>query len=81
MVEVTYWDVDIDTTRIALERCMRALITTGSAMMDSLTLGTNGRLGRGVSALLRVRIPAGRENAFREICQPFSMRAPPRVAV
>ncbi|MDP3908875.1 MAG: hypothetical protein Q8Q14_00650 [Gemmatimonadales bacterium] len=73
------WDVDIDTTRVGLERCMRALIETESTMTSSMRLSK--RMGRGVSAFLRVHVPEGREANFRAIARPIEMRPMPRVQV
>lgn len=47
------WDVDIDTTKAALERFARALIECDATLTCSMTLG-GFPLGRGVSAFTRV---------------------------
>lgn len=74
------WDVDIDTTRIGLERLGRALIETDSTLTCSMVLGDH-QLGRGVSAFLRVFVPDGKEKVFREMCRPIVMKPPPSVCV
>lgn len=75
------WDVDIDTSRAALERCMRAIVVTESVMTCSFRVRRGEKLGRNVTAFTRIQIPAGRDSEFREICQPFGMRPPSRVQV
>lgn len=72
------WDVDIDTTRPALERCMRALLLTGSTLTDSMR--PRFELGRGVSALLRIHVPEGEHDRFRDLCRPIEMRPPPQIS-
>lgn len=74
------WDVNIDTTRPALERTMRALLITGSKLTCSL-VPRGFDLGRGVSAELRVQVPDGEQDRFREIARPYRMAAPGRVQV
>jgi len=73
------WDVDIDTTKAALERTMRALVKTDSTMTDSMTLSNTMPWGRWVMAFLRVHIPGGREGEFRELAKPYRMAPPPRI--
>lgn len=73
------WDIDIDTTKIALERCMRAVILTSSKITDSAPPYRD--LGRGVTALLRVQIPCGQHDRFRELAQPIVMKPPPQPQV
>ena len=70
------WAVDIDTTKVGLEHCMRALIVTGSALTSSMTLGGVGwdRFGRGYTAFLRVQIPEGAEARVDSICLPIERR-------
>ena len=74
------WDVGIDTTKAALQRCMAALILTDATMTCSMRIG-NYPLGRGVSATLRVHIPEGRQDEFRELAKPYRMAPPPQVSV
>jgi hypothetical protein len=70
------WDVDIDTSRAALERLGRALVETGSQLTDSML--TDRPIRRGVKALLRVQIPRGQEWRFDELCKWIDRRSPPR---
>jgi hypothetical protein len=78
-----YWHVDIDTTRVGLERFARALLTTGSG----LECGYASRLissypfGRGVTALVVVQIPDGQQSEFRCEAKPVHMCAPPIVDI
>ena len=74
------WDVDIDTTKVALERLGRALILTHSQLTDSMRIG-DYPLGRGITAIMRVQIPVGHHEEFREVCQPQAMRPPPLLSV
>lgn len=70
------WDVDINTSRASLERLGHALIETFSQLLDSTLIGSFP-LGKNTTALLRVGIPEGNENRFREIVKPISMKPPP----
>jgi hypothetical protein len=72
------WDVTIPTTKVGLERCMRALLLTGSHMTSHFRLG-DFDLGRGISAFLRVQIPEGLEDRFRELAQPEDMHPPSKI--
>jgi hypothetical protein len=73
-----YWHVDIDTTKIGLERFARALLKTGSG----LECGRSSRLlpaypfGRGVTALVVVQVPDGQQDEFRCEAKPVHMTAP-----
>ena len=80
MIERNPRDVDIDTTKAALERLARALIVTDTTLTCSMVIGRH-ELGRGVSAFLRVFIPPGNEARFDEICRPIKRRPPPKVCV
>lgn len=73
------WDVSIITTKVGLERCMRALLLTGSHLTGHFRIGSDLPLGRGISAFLRIQVPEGEEERFREIAQPDSMGPPPRI--
>ncbi len=75
------WDVEIDTTKTALERTMRALIATRSTMTDSHRTMSSMPMGRGDGAHLRVHVPKGRAAEFRDIAKPYSMRPPSRIQV
>ena len=75
-----HWDVDIDSTRIGLERAARALIETGSQLLDSSRIGKYP-LGRGITVFLRVAIPPGEADRFREISRPIAMRPAQTVSV
>ena len=68
-----HWLVTIDTTRLGLERCMRALLMTGSQLRRHHRIGSHP-LGRGVSAWLLVAIPEWQESRFDEICRPVERR-------
>lgn len=74
------WDVSIDTTKAGLERLGRALIETSSRLTDSFVLGSH-KLGRGVSAHLRVFIPEGHEQEFDRIAKPIERRPPPKLVL
>lgn len=75
------WHVDIDTSKAALERCMRALLVTDAALLG----GRRSRMvplpllswGRGVSALLVVELAEGSERRFVQMARPVYMSAPP----
>jgi translation elongation factor EF-1beta len=73
------WDVDIDTTKAALERCMRALLMTGSLLTCHMRLSRDLPLGRGITAILRVQILDGREGEFDDICKPQIRVEPGRI--
>ncbi len=75
------WDVSIATSRVGLERCMRALLETRSIITDSFRTAADIPLGRGVSSHLRVFIPEGKQEEFLEICKPESMCANGRISV
>ena len=77
MRDATVWEVSIDTTRAGLERCMRALLLTGSTLTSHFRL--SGGLGRGVSAFMLVGIPVGAEAHFDEIARPIDRRPAARV--
>ena len=74
-----YWHVDIDTTKPALERFARALLTTGTSLEPSRFI--MGELGRGVSALVVVSIVEGKAEEFRLTVRPIRMMPPIRVCV
>lgn len=74
------WDVSIATTRVGLERCMRAILLTRATLTDHFRMG-NFPLGRGISAFLRVQIPEGEEDRFVELAKPEDFRPPPVVSI
>lgn len=75
------WDIAIDTTKAGLERLARALIATDSTLTDALVLGGDLDMGRGVSAFLRVHVPAPQADRFYDLCKPIEMKPPPRVVL
>ena len=75
----TRHEVTIASTRVGLERAMRAVILTGSQVLGSFRLCED--LGRGVSVFLHVSIPLGELGRFREIAQPEDVRQVAAVAV
>lgn len=73
-----WWEVDIDTTKTALERLARALLTVRAALSSSQYIAG---WGRGCVALIVVQIPEGRVEEFLEIAKPITMCPPTLVSV
>lgn len=65
------YEVSIDTGATGLQRFIRALLITGSALRRYMVFG---RLGHGTTAVLVVEIDGAGPNEFREICRPLDLR-------
>ena len=76
-----YWEISIDTTKVALERLARALLTTNSGLPAGKRLMPHYKWGRGISAHLMVEVPDGRQDEFRDTAKPISMEAPVQATV
>lgn len=75
------WDVDIDATKAAMERLMRALVCTKSHFTDAYALAPIDVPTRGVSVFFRVHITEGQEQRFLAMAKLDLLRPPPRIQV
>lgn len=74
------WHVYIDTSKAALERCMRALLLLDAGLVSgkySRMLPRRRQWGRGVTAAVVIDIPEGSERRFVQMARPVHMVPPP----
>jgi hypothetical protein len=75
--DLVTWHLDIDTSGAALQRFAHALLSTGGSLLPSRLI--MGEMGRGVTAMVVVQLPAGQDKKFKELCKPQLMKPPPKV--
>jgi len=73
------WDVDIDATKIGMERFIRALVVTDGHFTDSFSLASVEKPSRFVTVFFRVWIKPGAEQRFLALAGVDKLRPPPVV--
>ena len=83
MSEKLSWDVEIEATRVGMERLMRALVCTHSHFTDSFTLQSPRLIEKPsrASVFFRVWITVGAEQRFLALAQIARLHPPPVVQV
>lgn len=71
------WDAEVDATRTGLERLMRALLVVGGHFTDSFSLAPVTERPSRVTVWLRVHLPEGAEERFRELAHLGEVRLRP----
>jgi hypothetical protein len=71
------WDVDVDATKVRMERFIRALVVVDGHFTDSFSLASVEKPSRGVTVFFRIWIKPGTEQRFLALAGVDRLRPPP----